>query len=226
MGKELVARALHREGARRTRPFCAVNCAALTDELFEAEFFGHSRGAFTGAVSDRVGLAEEAHRGMLFLDEVGELSARAQARLLRVVQDGELRRVGENVVRRVDVHLVTATNRTLTTEVAAGRFRQDLLFRLAVVRLKVPPLRVRGEDIGLLARYFWTRALARTGGACHAELGDCASVHALRLAGQRTGVAERRCCAGSVGATAGVGRPRVATGGDTRPVGRSRHDVG
>ena len=167
-GKEVVARGLHENSPRRRAAFCAVNCAALTDELFEAELFGHARGAFTGAVTQRAGLFEAAHRGTLFLDEVGELSARAQAKLLRVVQEGEVRRVGENAPRRVDVRIIAATNRVLTSEVAAGRFRQDLLFRLAVVRLRVPPLRTRGEDIPLLARHFWMRALAQTGG--HAAL--------------------------------------------------------
>ena len=138
-GKEVVARGLHREGPRRNAAFCAVNCAALTDEFFEAEVFGHARGAFTGAVTQRPGLFEAAHRGTLFLDEVGELSARAQAKLLRVVQDGEVRRVGETTTRHVDVRIIAATNRILASEVAAGRFRQDLLFRLAVVRLCVPP---------------------------------------------------------------------------------------
>ena len=162
-GKELVARALHKLGPRRTQAFCAVNCAALTDELFEAELFGHSRGAFTGAVTDRAGLVEAADGGTLFLDEVGELSARAQAKLLRVVQEGEIRRVGENTVRQVDVRLLAATNRNLAAEAAAGRFRQDLLFRLAVVCLPVPPLRARTGDVELLVRHFWARELGRTG---------------------------------------------------------------
>jgi DNA-binding NtrC family response regulator len=163
-GKELVARAVHRSSARRGGPFCAVNCAALTDELFEAELFGHARGAFTGAVIQRAGLFETAHRGTLFLDEVGELSPRGQAKLLRAVQEGEVRRLGDDTVRHVDVRIVAATNRGLRAEVAAGRFRQDLLFRLAVVRLQVPPLRVRGDDIRLLATQFWQRELTRTGG--------------------------------------------------------------
>ena len=162
-GKELVARALHRTSTRRNRPFCAVNCAALSDELFEAELFGYARGAFTGAVSQRAGLFEEAHLGTLFLDEVADLSSRAQAKLLRAVQEGEVRRLGENAPRRVDVRLVAATNLGLRSQVAAGRFRQDLLFRLAVVRLEVPPLRSRGADVALLARYFWGRAAGETG---------------------------------------------------------------
>ena len=163
-GKELVARALHRSGGRRAGPFCAVNCAALTDELFEAELFGYARGAFTGAVSQRPGLFEEAHRGTLFLDEVGELSLRAQAKLLRTVQEGEVRRLGENHTRRVDVRLVAATNRELAAEVASSRFRQDLFFRLAVIRIRVPPLRDRRNDIAPLACHFWRLAQEQTHG--------------------------------------------------------------
>jgi transcriptional regulator with GAF, ATPase, and Fis domain len=162
-GKELVARAIHRLGTRRDRRFCAVNCAALSDDLLEAELFGHARGAFTGAVGERAGLFEEADGGTLFLDEVGELSPRAQAKLLRVLQDGEVRRVGENVARRVDVRIVAATNRRLEAEVAAGRFRADLRFRLDVVRLEVPPLRERTDDIPLLASRFWSDAASRVG---------------------------------------------------------------
>jgi DNA-binding NtrC family response regulator/tetratricopeptide (TPR) repeat protein len=162
-GKELVARAIHRLGPRRERRFCALNCAALSDELIEAELFGHTRGAFTGAVGERAGLFEEADGGTLFLDEIGELSARAQAKLLRVLQDGEVRRIGENVSRRVDVRIVAATNRRLEQETAAGRFRADLRFRLDVVRIEVPPLRDRPTDVPLLAHRFWTDAASRVG---------------------------------------------------------------
>jgi DNA-binding NtrC family response regulator/tetratricopeptide (TPR) repeat protein len=162
-GKELVARAIHRLGSRRDRRFCALNCAALSDDLIEAELFGHARGAFTGAVGERPGLFEEADGGTLFLDEIGELSARAQAKLLRVLQDGEVRRVGENVSRRVDVRIVAATNRRLEQEVSAGRFRADLRFRLDVVRIEVPPLRDRAGDVPLLASRFWGDAAARMG---------------------------------------------------------------
>ena len=162
-GKELIARALHRSGTRRERPFCTLNCAALPDDLIEAELFGHARGAFTGAVAERPGVFEEAHGGTLFLDEIGELSLRAQAKVLRVIQDGELRRVGENVSRRVDVRIVAATNRELRAEAAAARFRHDLLYRLDVVRIVVPPLRDRREDIGFLADHFWREAAARVG---------------------------------------------------------------
>jgi transcriptional regulator with GAF, ATPase, and Fis domain len=162
-GKELVARALHQQSVRRIRRFCAVNCAALTDDLLEAELFGHARGAFTGALAERIGLFEEAHEGTLFLDEVGELSPRAQAKLLRAIQDGEIRRLGENLPRRVQPRIVAATNRKLRDEADAGRFRADLLYRLDVVRIAVPPLRDRVEDVPVLARAFWQHALTRTG---------------------------------------------------------------
>jgi transcriptional regulator with PAS, ATPase and Fis domain len=162
-GKELVARAIHRRSGRRDRPFRALNCAALPDELVESELFGHARGAFTGAVAERQGVFEEAHTGTLFLDEVGELSPRAQAKLLRTLQDGELRRVGENTARRIDVRVVSATNRDLRTEVATGRFRLDLLYRLDVIRLPVPPLRERREDVAVLAQRFWRDAAERAG---------------------------------------------------------------
>jgi transcriptional regulator with PAS, ATPase and Fis domain len=168
-GKELVARAIHRGGTRRDRPFVTLNCAALPDDLVESELFGHARGAFTGAVGERVGVFEEAHTGTLFLDEVGELSPRAQAKVLRVIQEGELRRIGENVSRRVDVRIVSATNRDLRAEAAGGRFRVDLLYRLDVVRISMPPLRDRREDIALLAEHIWRETTSRYGS--HATLG-------------------------------------------------------
>jgi DNA-binding NtrC family response regulator len=162
-GKELVARAVHRCGPRRERPFCTLNCAALPDDLVESELFGHARGAFTGAISERPGVFEEAHGGTLFLDEIAELSQRAQAKVLRVIQEGELRRVGENVPRRVDVRIVSATNRDLRQEVGQGRFRLDLLYRLDVIRIVVSPLRDRREDIPVLADHFWRDAAHRVG---------------------------------------------------------------
>ena len=162
-GKELVARAIHRLSRRPDRCFGAVNCAALTDELVEAELFGYPRGAFTGAVSERAGLFEAADRGTLFLAEVGELSMRAQAKLLRALQDDEIRRVGENVPRRVDVRVVAATNRPLEADVLTGRFREDLLYRVDVLRIVVPPLRDRDDDVLLLAEHFWRRAQSVTG---------------------------------------------------------------
>jgi two-component system response regulator HydG len=168
-GKELVARALHRHSSRRDRTFAALNCAALTDDLIEAELFGHARGAFTHAVNARTGLFEEAHRGTLFLDEVGELSPRAQAKLLRALQEGEIRRVGENEARAIDVRVIAATNRPLAALAAAGRFREDLMFRLSVVKIGVPPLRDRPEDIAQLAFEFWRGSARRVG--THASLG-------------------------------------------------------
>ncbi len=161
VGKEVVARAIHTAGPRRQAAFVAVNCAALSDDLVDAELFGHVRGAFTGAALDRRGLFEDAHGGTLLLDEVAELSPRAQAKLLRVLQEGEVRRLGENQPRRVDVRIVAASNRPLRGEVTAGRFRLDLRFRLDVVRLTVPPLRERRDDIPVLAEHFWRQAMQR-----------------------------------------------------------------
>jgi DNA-binding NtrC family response regulator len=175
-GKELVARALHRQSPRRDRPFCALNCAALPDDLLESELFGHSRGAFTGALAERTGVFEEAHTGTLFLDEIGELSLRAQAKLLRTVQEGELRRLGENIPRRVDVRVVAATNRDLRREVAAGRFRLDLLYRLDVIRISLPPLRSRRDDIPLLAEHFWREATLRVGSRASLSLATLAQL--------------------------------------------------
>jgi len=177
-GKELVARAVHRLSARRDRRFCAINCAALTDELVEAELFGHTRGAFTGAVGPRAGLFEDAHGGTLFLDEVGELSARAQAKLLRVLQEREIRRVGENVARPVDIRLVAATNRALDDAVQERQFRDDLRFRISVVRFRLPPLRERLEDVPLLAHAFWRKTTAEVGK--HVVLGPDAVVALTR----------------------------------------------
>ncbi len=167
-GKELVAREIHRLGPRRLRSFCAVNCAALTDDLCEAELFGHARGAFTGAVGERAGLFEDADGGTLFLDEVSELSARAQAKLLRAIQEGEIRRLGETRSRRVDVRVVAATNRPLAEAVAIGAFRADLRYRLDVVHITLPSLRERPDDVPLLAQHFWERATERVGS--HARL--------------------------------------------------------
>ncbi len=162
-GKELVARAIHGASLRRGRRFCALNCAAITDDLVEAELFGHTRGAFTGAVSDRVGLFEDAQGGTLFLDEVAELSARVQAKLLRTIQEGEIRRLGESTTRKVDARIVAATNRPLGSEATAGRFRHDLRYRLDVLRITIPPLRERLDDLPLLVRHVWATLAERTG---------------------------------------------------------------
>jgi DNA-binding NtrC family response regulator len=162
-GKELVARAVHRASPRRDRRFSALNCAALSEELAEAELFGHTKGAFTGAVAERSGLFEEANGGTLFLDEVSELSARIQAKLLRVLQESEVRRLGEAHVRRIDARIVAATNRPLSLEADAGRFRRDLRYRLDVVRLSIPPLRERLEDVPALVRHVWSGLCEKTG---------------------------------------------------------------
>jgi two-component system nitrogen regulation response regulator NtrX len=156
-GKELVARALHAASPRRAMPFVAVNCSAIPEELFESELFGHERGAFTGATQARRGRFEEAHGGTLFLDEVADLSARAQTKLLRVLQESELTRVGGSRTIRVDVRVVAATNRDLTAAVASEEFREDLYFRLAVIPIRVPPLRERAEDVQLLVEHFVAR---------------------------------------------------------------------
>jgi DNA-binding NtrC family response regulator len=162
-GKELVAKAIHAASQRRDRRFCALNCAALADGLVEAELFGHAKGAFTGAVAERAGLFEDAQGGTLFLDEVGELGGRVQAKLLRVLQESEVRRLGESRVRRVDVRIVAATNRSLAVEVEQDRFRRDLWYRLDVIRVSVPPLRARLEDIPALVRHVWNTLGERTG---------------------------------------------------------------
>jgi two-component system response regulator HydG len=160
-GKELVARALHAHSRRSSKPFVPVNCAAISESLLESELFGHAKGAFTGAVKARRGLFEEADGGTLFIDEVTETSPAFQSKLLRALQEGEVRRVGESTSVRVDVRIVAATNRDIEQEVHEKRFRQDLYYRLNVVTLRVPPLRERLEDVHDLARHFLERANAR-----------------------------------------------------------------
>jgi transcriptional regulator with PAS, ATPase and Fis domain len=162
-GKELVARAIHAMSSRRTAPFVAHNCGATPDSLIESELFGHARGAFTGAVADRAGLFDAAHAGTLFLDEIGDSSPLLQMKLLRVLQEGEARRVGETRMRRLDVRVVSATHRMLEESIGRGAFRGDLYYRLNAVRLQLPALRERGEDVVLLARHFLTRAAASIG---------------------------------------------------------------
>ncbi len=157
-GKELVARDIHESSRRNDAPIVTVNCATIPEELMESELFGHEKGAFTGAVGAREGLVEAADGGTLFLDEVAELSPGAQAGLLRVLQDGEIRRVGSNTVRRVDVRVLAATHRNLSEHVRQGRFREDLYFRLRVMEIDLPPLRERGSDIAALAHHMLERA--------------------------------------------------------------------
>lgn len=153
-GKELIANAVHRRSRCSDGPFVTVNCGAIPTELIESELFGHSRGSFTGATSERVGLWEEASGGTLFLDEITETPPQFQVKLLRALQEGEIRRVGSNKTIRVDARVIGATNRDIEAEVAAGRFRQDLMYRLNAVTIHVPPLRERAEDIPLLAYHF------------------------------------------------------------------------
>jgi len=162
-GKELVARAVHENSPRKDKPFVAVNCGALAETLLEAELFGHAKGSFTGASADRRGLWEEAGGGTLFLDEIGETSAAMQVKLLRALQESEIRRVGSTQTRTVDARIVAATNRDLEQEVRAGNFREDLFYRLSVVTLRVPALRERAGDIGLLAENFLQKAASNTG---------------------------------------------------------------
>ena len=164
-GKELVASAIHDASPRREKPFVRVNCAAIPRDLVESEMFGHERGAFTGATQTRIGRFELAHRGTLFLDEVGDLGPDAQAKLLRAIEAKEIQRVGGNKIIRADVRIISATNHDLLRAVRAGKFREDLFFRLNVIPLEIPPLRDRGDDILELVEHFSEQFLQRTGQA-------------------------------------------------------------
>jgi PAS domain S-box-containing protein len=164
-GKELVAKAIHSESPRAQGKLVTVNCSAFSEELLESELFGHSKGAFTGAVKDRIGRFEEADGGTIFLDEVGDLSPRVQVKLLRVIQEKEIQRVGENATRKVNIRILAATHKDLLKEVRERRFREDLYYRLNVVPVQLPPLRMRKDDIAPLARHFlktWTGANNKT----------------------------------------------------------------
>jgi two-component system response regulator HydG len=163
-GKELVARALHATSRRGDRPFVPVNCAAITETLLESELFGHAKGSFTGATRARRGLFEEANGGTLFIDEVGETAPGSQAKLLRALQEGEIRRVGESIPVQVDVRVIAATNQDLRRAIAERRFREDLYYRLAVVPIRIPTLRERLDDVPLLAAHFLARMARRAGG--------------------------------------------------------------
>jgi len=162
-GKELVARALHRMSPRASKPFVEVNCAAIPGELIESELFGHMKGSFTGAIADRAGKFEQANKGTLFLDEIGDMSLAAQAKVLRVLQDNVITRIGGSKAVSVDVRVIAATNKTLENEIAGGKFREDLYYRLNVVPIHVPSIRERREDIPMLAQYFAATLSAREG---------------------------------------------------------------
>jgi two-component system response regulator PilR (NtrC family) len=162
-GKELVARAIHELSERRAKPFIAVNCGAIPENLLESELFGHVRGAFTGAVSNKPGLVETADGGTLFLDEIGELPASLQVKILRLIQEKTIRRVGGNQDQRADVRIVAATNRDLQAEAQAGRFREDLYYRLDVIQIALPPLRDRMEDVPLLVQHFLAKYRSELG---------------------------------------------------------------
>jgi DNA-binding NtrC family response regulator len=162
-GKELIARSIHLQSRRAAGPFVAVNVGALPEALVESELFGSVRGAFTGAAGDRQGLVESADGGTLFLDEIGDMPPATQVKLLRTLESSELRRLGDNQLRVVDIRVIAATHRDLLAEAGVGRFREDLYYRLNVVQIELPPLRERREDVGLLASYFLDRAARKNG---------------------------------------------------------------
>jgi DNA-binding NtrC family response regulator len=162
-GKEVIARAIHNFGSRKKGSFVAINCSAIPENLLEAELFGHAKGSFTGAIEKRIGLFEEATGGTLFLDEIGDLSLPLQAKLLRVLQERKIKRIGENQVRSIDVRVISATHKNLRQEVQEGRFREDLFFRLNVIPIMLPPLRERIEDIMPLSEFFLKKHAALNG---------------------------------------------------------------
>ena len=193
VGKELVARSIHRNSLRSRERFVQVNCAAIPEELIESELFGHEKGSFTGATEKQIGKFEQADRGTIFLDEVGDMSPKTQAKVLRVLQEGEVERLGSARTIKVDVRVIAATNKDLEAEIEKGTFREDLYFRLSVIPIRVPPLRERREDIPALVRHFadlFSREQQPPAAALHA---GGARVHAEgALEGQRPRAEEHR----------------------------------
>ena len=193
VGKELVARTIHRNSLRSRERFVQVNCAAIPEELIESELFGHEKGSFTGATEKQIGKFEQADRGTIFLDEVGDMSAKTQAKVLRVLQEGEVERLGSARTIKVDVRVIAATNKNLEEEIEKGQFREDLYFRLAVIPIHVPPLRERREDIPLLVRHFMELLRAREQRAAEADhAGGARGAAALPLEGQHPRAAQHR----------------------------------
>ena len=232
-GKEEIASYLHRRSTRAGGPFVAVNCGAIAETLAESELFGHEKGAFTGSTASRTGSIEAADGGTLFLDEVGELPAAIQVKLLRVLQERVFCRVGSTVPRRVDVRFVAATHRDLEADVRGGRFREDLFYRLAVIRIKAPPLRERPEDVEPLARVLLARTAAALGrrdpGIADGAL-DALSALALARerarAGQRARARARLAGAGDAGTDLGRRSGGVPRRGPARAVRRRRRHPG
>jgi DNA-binding NtrC family response regulator len=230
VGKERVARFIHHESARTGGPFVAINCGAVPENLLESELFGHTRGSFTGATQDRVGLFEAANGGTLLLDEIGEVPAPMQVKLLRVLQERQIRRVGENKTRAVNVRVLAATNRNLVDEIRAARFRQDLYYRLKVIEIVVPPLRERREDILPLARWFLAATSMRTNrkvsgftpAAAHQLLRYAwpGNVRELENAVERAVVLARRnrIDVDDLPPEVGLAVPEALTSGDVRPL--------
>lgn len=175
-GKELVARALHNSSPRKNKPFIAINCTAIPEHLLESELFGHVKGSFTGAIADKKGLFEEAHNGTIFLDEIGDMSLQLQAKLLRVLQDRQIRAVGSNTQKDIDVRIIAATHRDLKIMAKDGKFREDLFYRLNVVPIRVPPLRERSEDIPMLVDSFIKKFAVRNGSTVQSATTEAMSV--------------------------------------------------
>ena len=192
-GKEMVARAIYQHSRRSRAPFLAINCAAIPEPLLESELFGHERGAFTGADRRRIGKFEQADGGTLFMDEVGDMAPATQAKLLRLLQEEQFERVGGNATIHTNIRLIAATNQDLESLVAAGRFRQDLFYRLNVLTIRIPPLRERLDDIPLLLNYFFGRMNREFDRRVHGVSPEAhAASQAAQLAGQRPRVAKRR----------------------------------